>query len=129
MDGGGTTAVSTIHHEAVSNRLRIEGACRDVDRASIQQALEEAAGLADHVIVDLTAATALEPEVAGLLLDVRGRAMQQGNRITLLRKSASHVDRALSTAEAERAGPTATRDEGPSGQQPVISDDLRQRGW
>jgi ABC-type transporter Mla MlaB component len=94
--------MTTLHYEARAHRLRVEGDCHAADLATVHEALDTFTKLASgHLIVDLTAVTAIDPSIAaGLVLAAR-RARSAGGTVVLLRKHGTCVDEALTAADRE----------------------------
>ena len=94
--------MTTVHYEAGTHRLRLEGACRDGDRLAIHEALDTFTPMAGgHLIVDLTAVTAIDQSVANdLVATARSLSDAQG-AFTLVRKHGTPVDQALVAAESD----------------------------
>lgn len=95
--------MTTVRYEAGVRRLRIEGECRDDDRSTIREALDTFARLSGHLIVDLTAVTFIDQEVADELVAV-ARTRTDGATFAFLRKHGTPVDAALNAAEGRRSG-------------------------
>ena len=81
-------------------RLRISGACGASDEVSILRAVQQAVREGSTLVVDLTAATDLTPELAAALLDAQDTAPQC--RVALVRKRGTVVDRRFQDAMRTR---------------------------
>lgn len=93
--------MTTLHYEASTHRIRLEGECRNDDGLALRDALEAFGPMAgDHLIVDLTAVTHIDPAVAAEVVRAVRSASRDGKQLTLLRKDGTVVDEALSAAEA-----------------------------
>ena len=91
--------MTTLTYEASARRLRIAGGCRSDDSSTIQEAFGAFASLAGgHLIVDLTAVTEIEQEVANDLLAAARRWSREGGTFALVRKGGTVVDDALLAA-------------------------------
>ena len=89
-----------MHYEPDGRRLRIRGACCTDDRDAVREMLDRSAHRADeHLIVDLTAVTDLDPWTASDLVAAAHRLRGAGRTIVLVRKHGTSVDDALRAAE------------------------------
>lgn len=96
--------MTTLHYEASTHRIWLEGSCRPDDSLAIHDALDAFGPIAGgQLIVDLTAVTDIDPGVAAELVQAARSAQHQGKALTLLRKPGTTVDEALSTAESSGA--------------------------
>lgn len=87
----------TIDYESDQCRLRVAGACHNLDAQQIRDAIEVFGRRGDRLIVDLTALTTLDPDVARALLDAVDGLPRP---VTVLRKHGTEVDRLLSDGSA-----------------------------
>lgn len=95
----------TVTYETTTHRLRIGSECREEHSDTIQRALRRFADLADgHLIVDLTAVTAIDQRVASDLVAAAGRLRAAGRTFAFVRKHGTPVDAALSAAQARSTG-------------------------
>jgi len=88
--------MTTLDYEAEHHRLRITGVCRDDDAPALADVVSRLSRASVTLIVDLTAVSAMTPEVARSL--VTSQTAAERCRVTLLRKSGSMVDRRLQAA-------------------------------
>jgi hypothetical protein len=93
--------MTTVHYDAGTHRLRLEGVWRDGDRATIREALDTFAPLAGrYFIVDLTAVTEVDQVFANDLVAAARAAVSEDDTLTFVRKHGTPVDDALTAAEA-----------------------------
>jgi anti-anti-sigma regulatory factor len=93
--------MTTVHYEAGTHRLRLEGPCRDADRSALHEALDTFAPMAGgHLIVDLTGVTSMDQRVANDLVAAARSANKEHEAFTIVRKHGTVVDEALIAAEA-----------------------------
>lgn len=98
------TAVSiTISYEAPSRRLRLEGHCGPGDLDRVREAIETFGRDRHRIIVDLTAVTHIDDDLADLVVEARERARRADHELTMLRRAHSQVDQAIVAAEAARS--------------------------
>ncbi|WP_028644058.1 STAS domain-containing protein [Nocardioides sp. URHA0020] len=98
--------MTTVTYEAAGHRLRIAGGCHRGDNPTLQEALGTCAELAgSHLIVDLTAVTEIDQQVANDLVAAARRSRASGGTIALVRKHGTPVDDALAAAETAATGP------------------------
>ena len=94
--------MTTVRYEASTHRLRLEGVCRDDDTSTIQDAIDTFVSMSGgHLVIDLTAVTAIHPTIAADLVAAVHAARSQGNVVTLIRKHRTPVDDAIIAAESE----------------------------
>lgn len=92
--------MTTVHYEAKTRRLRIEGGCRTSDLSTVHEALDTFSQLTDaHLIVDLTAVTEIDQSVADELVAAAVRSRSRGGTVALVRKHGTSVDDAVTAAE------------------------------
>jgi anti-anti-sigma regulatory factor len=90
----------SLHYEPEVSRLRIAGKCRAADRGAIRDALDASAHLAsEHLIVDLTAVTEIDPWAANELVAAARRSRGAAGTVVFVRKHGTPVDAALVAAE------------------------------
>ncbi len=98
--------MTTVVYEAPGHRLRLGGQCRDDDRDAIREALGTFARQAGcHLIVDLTAVTAIDQGVAEDLVAVRS-SCGDGQTFAFIRKHGTPIDEALTAAEQSQSQST-----------------------